>query len=44
LKAVYALQAKRRGLIRLQNMPFLLIEDALLDARRASSAMLFVIS
>jgi len=44
LEAVYAPQAKRRGLIRLQNMPFLLIEDALLDARRASSAILFVIS
>jgi len=32
----------RRGPSTFENMPFLLAEDALLDARRASSLMLFV--
>lgn len=33
----------RRGLFTFKNMPFLRVKDALLDARRASSAILFVI-
>ena len=32
----------RRGLSMFENMPFMHAEDALLDARRASSLMLFV--
>jgi hypothetical protein len=32
----------RRGLPMFENMPFMHAEDALLDARRASSLMLFV--
>ena len=32
----------RRGLIVFENMPFLRVEDALLEARRASSFILYV--
>ena len=38
----HALQAQRRGLLAFKNMPFLHAEDALLEARRASSPTQFV--
>ena len=40
---VHALQGGRRGPSTFENMPFLHAEKALLEARRASSRMLFVI-
>jgi len=33
-------EARRRGSLVFKNMPFLRVEDALLDARRASSLIL----
>ena len=37
-----AIVEARRGLTAFENMPFLPIEDALLEARKASSLLLFV--
>jgi len=42
LRLLQALWIDRKGLTIFENMPFLHVEDALLEARRACSLMLFV--
>jgi hypothetical protein len=42
LRLIQALWIDRKGLTTFENMPFLHVEDALLEARKACPLMLFV--